>query len=80
MNRTAVCMRVSANYRSQRRRIGAADTCITSSSPALPDVAALAHIHTRSLVLLPSRDPSKRGSSASASNIIMGAIFLVTFR
>jgi hypothetical protein len=59
MSRRQIYTRVSANRGSQLRRIGASDNCIICGIPALPGVAAFAHIHMRDLDLSPSGDPTR---------------------
>jgi hypothetical protein len=59
MSNPILYMRVSANRGSQLRRIGATDHCVVCGMPALPGVAAFAHIHMRDLTLSPAGDPSR---------------------
>jgi hypothetical protein len=59
MSSVGLYVRVCAKRGSQLRRIGATDHCIVCGMPALPGVAAFAHIHMRDLVLSPAGDPTR---------------------
>jgi hypothetical protein len=59
MNGAANYARVSANGRSQLRRLGATGACIVCGMPGLPGVLTFAHIHLRDLQLSPRNDPTR---------------------
>ena len=59
MNSSGLYIRVSDKRGSQLRRIDATEACIVCGMPALPGVAAFAHIHMRDLILSPACDRTR---------------------